>query len=155
MYVNANSNHPPTITKQIPTSVQTRISSLSSNEEKFKTAAPVYNEALRNSGYHGDIKFTKNPAKNPKTKKRQRKVTWFNPPFSNNVKTNIGGKFINLIERHFPKGHKLHKIFNKSTVKISYCCMKNVNSIIKSHNEKVIRKSKEKGTPRKRHATAE
>ena len=32
-------------------------------------------------------------------------------------------------------GHILHKIFNKNTVKISYSCMKNINSVISSHNK--------------------
>ena len=43
------------------------------------------------------------------------------------------------IAKHFPTGHKLHKIFNKNTVKVSYCCMKNINSVIKAHNDSVIR----------------
>ena len=37
--------------------------------------------------------------------------------------------------------NKLHKIFNKITVKVSYCCTQNVASIIKSHNKKLINTS--------------
>ena len=33
------------------------------------------------------------------------------------------------------------KIFNKNTVKVSYCCTQNVASIIKSHNKKLINTS--------------
>ena len=36
---------------------------------------------------------------------------------------NIGKIFIRLINRHFPKFHRLHKIFNRNTVKVSYRCM--------------------------------
>ena len=33
------------------------------------------------------------------------------------VQTNVG---LNLLKKHFPASHILHKILNKSTVKISY-----------------------------------
>ena len=51
-----------------------------------------------------------------KKKKRKRKVIWFNPPYSSTVKTNIGKLFLKVVKQHFPKGHKLHKIFNKNTL---------------------------------------
>ncbi len=38
-----------------------------------------------------------------------------------------------VIDKHFPPNHKLHKIFNRNTVKISYSCMNNVKSIISTH----------------------
>ena len=55
-------------------------------------------------------------------------------PLSKSVKSNIGKIFLNLIKRYFPKINKLHKIFNKNTVKISYSCMSNMSSILSSHN---------------------
>ena len=66
---------------------------------------------------------------------------WFNPPFSKNVKTNIARSFLHLVDTHFPAGHKLHKIFNTNTVKVSYSCMNNVKSIITNHNTRIIRKN--------------
>ena len=69
---------------------------------------------------------------------RQRNIIWFNPPFSKNIKTNIARNFLNLVDTHFPAGHKLHKIFNRNTVKVSYSCM---NNIISKHNTRIIRKS--------------
>ena len=39
-YVNVHSNHPPCIIKQIPLSIQTRLSNLSSNEAIFQEAIP-------------------------------------------------------------------------------------------------------------------
>ena len=41
-------------------------------------------------------------------------------------------------DRHFPKSHKLHKIFNWNNVKISYSSMPNFGSIINSNNKKTI-----------------
>ena len=72
-------------------------------------------------------------------RKRKRNVIWYNPPFSKSCKTNIGYRFLDLVQKHFPSQHRLHKIFNKNTVKVSYCCMRNVASIISSHNKRVLR----------------
>ena len=40
-YVNANSNHPPAILKNIPLAVNRRLSSISSSKEVFDQAAPL------------------------------------------------------------------------------------------------------------------
>ncbi|PIK62563.1 hypothetical protein BSL78_00459 [Apostichopus japonicus] len=126
-YINAQSNHPPSITKQIPTSISKRISSLSSDKDTFDQAAPLYREALKRSGYAEPINFTPTETTRTKPPNRGRKIIWFNPPFSKAVKTNIGATFLRLIQKHFPPTHKLRKIFNRNTLKISYSCTKNIN----------------------------
>ena len=45
-YVNTKSNHPPAVLKNIPLGVNKRLSEISSNEEIFHRAAPVYQKAL-------------------------------------------------------------------------------------------------------------
>ena len=65
-------------------------------------------------------------------------MIWFNPPYSKNVVTKVGHYFLKLLDKHFPRHHKLHKIFNRNTVKVSYSCTKNIKSIINSHNKKVL-----------------
>ena len=57
------------------------------------------------------------------------------PPCNANVKTNLGRKFLNIIDRCFPNGHSLHKIFHKHTLKLTYSWMLNMKSIISSHNK--------------------
>ena len=54
------------------------------------------------------------------------------------MKTNIGKIFLKLVRQHFPRHHKLHKVFNPNTMKLSYCCMKNISNIIKQHNATVL-----------------
>ena len=71
---------------------------------------------------------------NQQKKNRERKIIWFNPPFSRSVKSNMGRIFLHLLSKHFPRNHTMHKIFNKNTVKISYSCLRNIRSIISSHN---------------------
>ena len=137
LYVHKDSNHPPNIIKNIPESINKRLSTISSNETIFNEATPPYQEALEKSGYHYKLKFKPppNPSNSgPTNKKRTRKrnVSWFNPPYSDNVKTNVGKKFLNLIDRCFTPGHKLHKLLNRNTVKVSYSCMPNMKEIIAS-----------------------
>ena len=115
------------------------LSDLSCNEEEFNKAKPLYENALKDSGFNTSIKYAKDEAKS--NRNRNRKIIWFNPPFSQNVKTNIGKTFIKLVKKHFPKDHKLSKIFNTNTLKLSYSCLKNMLSIIKQHNTKILSNS--------------
>ena len=142
IYVHAKSNHPKNITKQLPISIETRLSQLSSNNEIFDEAAKYYQDVLNKCGYEHKLKYhPPNPTDelNNKSKpNRKRKIIWFNPPYSKNVCTNVGHYFLNLIEKHFPENHKYRKIFNKNNLKISYSCMQNIKSIINAHNRKII-----------------
>ena len=70
-------------------------------------------------------------------KNRKRNIIWFNPPCNKNVKTNIGKIFLKLVEKHFSKSNKFHKIFNRNTLKVSYSCTENMAQIIKKHNKKI------------------
>ena len=77
-----------------------------------------------------------------KRKNRTRNITWFNPPFSSNVSTNVGRKFLSIIRECFPSSSPLHKIINKNTVKVSYRCMPNMKSVISKQNSKVTREGR-------------
>ena len=136
-YVHMESNHPGGILKNIPYSVNKRLSSISSNEQVFNLASPPYQEALKKSGYDFDLKFETPVANENRKHNRQRKITWFNPPFSRNVRTNIGEQFLKMIDKNFPKNHPLNKVINRNTVKISYRCMPNMKQKIAKHNVKV------------------
>ena len=78
------------------------------------------------------------PNTNNKKKNRGRNITYFNPPFSKNVKTNVGAQFLRIIRKNFPNNHPLHKIINKNTVKLGYRCMPNLKQHIDRHNSKIL-----------------
>ena len=102
MYINTLSNHPPQVIKQLPTSISYRLSTNSSNETIFNEAKTEYESALQKSGYKEKLKYTaKQPAKN----KRKRNIIWFNPPFNKSLDTNIAQKFLQLIDKHFPRSN--------------------------------------------------
>ena len=46
--------------------------------------------------------------------------------------------FLNLIDKHFPRGHILFKCFNRNTVKATYCTLNNMEQKIGIHNAKVL-----------------
>lgn len=141
-YLNVSSNHPPNIIKSIPDTISSRLNKLSSNKNDFDSAKTEYEEALKKSGYKDSSKLTFKPKQNNSTRKRpnrKRKITWFNPPFAANLKTDLGRKFLNLIDRHFPKNSPLSKLLNRHTVKLSYSCMPNMRSIILKHNNKLLK----------------
>ena len=135
-YIHVQSNHPPAVTKHIPVSITNRISSLSCNQEEFDRAMPAYKEALEKSGHHP----TMTPTTTTRGGKRQRsrKVIWFNPPYNQNVTTNVASRFLQLVSKHFPKNHRYNKLFNRGNVKCSYSCMQSMGSIIASHNTKIL-----------------
>ena len=79
-YINAKSNHPPTVVKHLPAAISSRLASISCNAEEFHRAKPIYEEALRKSAFNGDMKYVDKQSEQRKIRKRN--VTWFNPPFN-------------------------------------------------------------------------
>ena len=58
LYIHKESNHPPTVLKQIPKIVERRLSDLSSSEDVFEREKGPYTRALEQSGYVDiDLKF--------------------------------------------------------------------------------------------------
>ena len=110
-----------------------RISSNSCNEQVFNAAAPFYNDILDQCEYSEKLTFEKEQYKQER-RNRERNIIWYNPPFSENVKTNIAKQILHLSDKHFGRNHKYHMIFNRNNVKISDSCMDNVKNIISSHN---------------------
>ena len=137
--VHADSNHPRSILKNIPISVNKRLSLISSSQEVFEKAVQPYQEALNNSGYSFKLRYDPKQSPPSRSNNRKRRVIYFNPPFSTNVKTKIGKEFFKILDKNFPKDHPLHKIINRNTVKLGYSCMPNLQQNINIHNQKICR----------------
>ena len=123
LYVHQQSDHPPALKKNIPLNINKRLSNISSSQKIFNEAIP--------------------PTR--KKKNRKRNTTWYNPPWDSNLKTNLGKKFLGIIDKCFPPNHPLHKIFNRHTLKLSYSYMPNMKTIISTHNKKIL--SQDTATP--------
>ena len=154
-YVHTKSNHPPTILNQISKNTEARVSKLCSNEKMFNKHREHYKSILSKSGHPSDLKYleTISPQnKSKRSKRRKRHIIWYNPPWNLQVRTNLGREFFRLLDSHFPKGFELSHIYNRNTIKLSYCTMSNVKAIIKSHNERKkekVRAVKEKLSEKK------
>ena len=53
-------------------------------------------------------------------------------------KHSIGHKWPALLDKYFPKDHKLRKIFNCNTIKTSYSFMNHTKQIINNHNQRIL-----------------
>ena len=59
--------------------------------------------------------------------------------YSLDVATNVAREVLELVNEHFPPGHVLHSIRNRSTIKVSYRSLSNMKSIIAKHNSKILK----------------
>ena len=103
-YINKHSNHPPSILKQLPKSLEKRISETSSTKGIFDESIKPYKDALKESDFSEALIYIA-PTTNRKQQNRKRKLIWFNPPFSRSVKSNIGRIFLRLLSKYFPRNH--------------------------------------------------
>ena len=98
--------------KKLPESISRRINEFLSDKNVFNNFEELFNNTLSNTGFDHKIKFqplTENKGRT-RDKNRGRKTVWFNPPYSCNVATNIGKKFLLLLDKHFLKVHKVNKV---------------------------------------------
>ena len=58
LYISKHSNHPPSILRQLPTSINKRISTLSSDKQTFEDAAPAYQNAQGHSNFSHKLEYT-------------------------------------------------------------------------------------------------
>ena len=129
-YIHVESNHPPNTIKQIRKTIEKRLSHLSSNE-----SAPFYEDKLHQPGYQQELKYNPVNTKLHNKPNHEINILWFNPTFSRNVSTKFGTYSSNLLDKHFPQNHRLHKIF-----KIAYSCTKSMKTIITNHNKNILGK---------------
>ena len=146
------SSHPPSILKNLPGNISMRLSTISSGEDEFKKEADKYQHALVEAGYKDKLNYQpqqqdRRQQDGSARKLRHRKVIWFNPPWASNIKTNIAGKFISLIKKHFPPNSDLYKLFNTKKVKVSYSTCPNMEFYIKAHNSKLMKEEKNMTEP--------
>ena len=115
LYINSKSNHPPTVIKQVPTAINRRLSASSSIKETFDKANPLYDKALRSSGFNANLHYYEKNTTTPTKRIRKRNTIWFNPPNRKNFQTNVAKTFLNLIEKNFPPNHNLHASLIRTT----------------------------------------
>ena len=126
LFIHKQSDHPPSIIKQIPSMISKRVSDISCDSDHFNKAAPDYNTALEKSGFNENIKYLPSQLKQRNTK---RQIIWFNPAYSVNVKTNVCKLFMRLIGKHFPRHYKFQ---------LSYSWMPSMKNLIQKHNSKIM-----------------
>ena len=103
-------------------------------------AAP-YKKALDKCRYQSTLNYEP-PITNKRKDSQRNNILWYNPQFSKNVSTNIRHRFLAIEDKHFPKDHKLKRIFNRNTIKTCYSCMNNTKQTIDNNNKRILNSSK-------------
>ena len=134
-YVDSRSNHPRYVLDQIPRTINYRLNGLSKNERVFTASCGPYQAALDKGLYKHKLVYRE---VEKRKRQRRRKIIFYQPPFCKTVSTNISRCFINLVNKHFTDEHRYHKIFNKNKLRVSFCCMPNVKSLITAHNNRLL-----------------
>ena len=130
-YINVLFNQPLQSFKQLTTIISDTLSRNSSSDPVFNESKHQYEDALRKSCF--------------KSKHTYQQLIWFNPPYNQNVSTNITQIFSEVVDKHFPLIHRLHMIFNRNTIKVSCSCMSYVQKLFKKHKN-LIQNKKNKTT---------
>ena len=66
------------------------------------------------------------------------------PSFGKSISTKIGKLLFRMVCKHFPRNHKLRKIFDLDSLDLSHSSMTNMKNIIQEHNLKALTNNKEK-----------
>ena len=108
-------NHSPNFIKQIPITMETRLSNDSSNEPVSHHAPEDYEKALKKSRYNVKLQY-KLTNQNANNKANcERNIIWFNPSFKKTRSTKISQYFFNLFDKRFPKNQKFYRSFNRNS----------------------------------------
>ena len=109
---------------------------------KYLTA--TYQNVLDNANFKHKLRYIENIKTQTKKKtNRPKKTIYFNPPFCQSVKSNIGKTFFEITNKHCKQNEILNKILNKNSFKQSYSCMNNIKVIIQKYNKKTLSKTEE------------
>ena len=84
-YIHVDFDHPPSIIKEIPKSIPTQLSSLSSSKETFHQAKH-YEQSRASWGQEEKLTYIEKNVQNHKEPRKRRRNIWFNPPYSRTVK---------------------------------------------------------------------
>lgn len=68
----------------------------------------------------------------------------FNASFNLKMKCKLRKIFLKLLNKHFAKNSKFHKIINRNTFKLCYCCSSNLETIAKIQNARKFKANVQK-----------
>ena len=64
VYINKNPNHPPQVLKELPKTIEKRISTISSSKEIFDNWKTIYEDTLKKSGFQNKLSYQQNIIQN-------------------------------------------------------------------------------------------
>ena len=98
-YIHIQSDHPPSITKQLPRYIEKDLSQLSSSKDIFHKTTPYYEQRLTSYGYNEKLPYQlqgENNENNKNNEKNWKSNIWFNPPYSKSLKQTLVNTFLDF-----------------------------------------------------------
>ena len=80
--------------------INKRLSELSCDKNEFDKAKGIYEKALIESDFNTKLSYENEQSAR---KNRKTKLLWFNPPYNESVKANIGTQFLKLVKKALSK----------------------------------------------------
>ena len=137
-YIHIQSNHPESITKRLPWSIEKVLIKIIIIKIYISRNDIILRATSRQLWIQRKTNLQRAKGNYETAGKNQkRNILWFNPAYSKSLKTNIV-KYFRLFNKHFPLRHNLRKIFNKNTLKLSFSCIPNLKAKIDEHNKKIL-----------------
>ena len=104
--------------------ISSRLSNNSYSLQEFNKTIPEYQLALEKSGYREKLTYVKeelkqtdqfNSTAKKQSRNRSRKIIWFNPPFNDEVNTNLAKNFSPFSINTFHPATNTTKFLTKTT----------------------------------------
>ena len=138
-YIHIQLYHPPSVTKQLPRSIERRLSQLSSSKDIFYEMTAYYEQRLASCEYNEKLTYN-NKEKIMKIIKilgeTENAILYgLTHPTTSRWKQALANT---LLDSNFPPGHKLYQIFNKNTLKLIYFFMSNLKAKIDGYDKKTL-----------------
>ena len=114
IYVNKKSNHSRNIIQMIPTSVNRRLSDISSDKDEFIASSQECQNSLNEAGYDHKLIFE---PRNEQRRIRNRKIIWYNPPFSKMFPLTSAEKLYISLKKTFQKEVNFTKSLTRTMLK--------------------------------------
>ena len=80
--------------------INKRLSELSCDKNEFDKAKEIYGKALIESDFNTKLSYQNEQSAR---KNRKSKLLWFNPPYNESVKANIGTQILKLVKKALSK----------------------------------------------------
>ena len=145
LYLNVKSDFSLKIIKGILKSIAHRLNTNFSEANAFNKAKMEYETVLKYSWIFNKLTYVQNNINNYNDiRNRNRNIIWFTASPLQNCYAKRKENIFPVDKKLLRKNCNIQKLFNKYTLRMSYCCMDNIKKIVRKYNLKILNKKHNK-----------